>query len=174
MATNIKIIDKDLGWKNIKKQIRSLNGLKIKIGLWGQGDPDRNLAYRGAVHQYGARIRITPKMRSFLHIIGIHVKAGTSHIIIPKRPFMSNAFDNGVNKLFRFIVNEFKKVMQKKQTMKIAIQRIGNFHESQIKREITTGDFEKNHPITIKRKGSSRPLIDKSTMRNGVEFKVEK
>lgn len=40
------------------------------------------------VHEFGCTIEVTPKMRAFLHYEGIHLKASTTHIHIPARPFL--------------------------------------------------------------------------------------
>ena len=42
--------------------------------------------------EYGARIRVTPKMRAYLHWRGLHLKAETKFIIIPSRPHWMPTF----------------------------------------------------------------------------------
>ena len=41
-----------------------------------------------AVHEFGCTIRVTPKMRAYLHHQGIHLRASTQYIHIPARPFL--------------------------------------------------------------------------------------
>lgn len=41
-----------------------------------------------AVHEYGCTIKVTPKMRAYLHYQGVHLKASTQMIYIPARPFL--------------------------------------------------------------------------------------
>lgn len=41
-----------------------------------------------AIHEYGATIDVTPKMRNYLHSIGIHLKPTTYSIVIPARSFL--------------------------------------------------------------------------------------
>ena len=41
-----------------------------------------------AVHEYGCTIKVTPKMRAYLHHQGVHLKASTQMIYIPARPFL--------------------------------------------------------------------------------------
>jgi len=50
------------------------------------------------VHEYGAIISVTPKMRGFLHSIGIHLKTSTTKIIIPPRPFVEPSYTRKLNK----------------------------------------------------------------------------
>lgn len=42
--------------------------------------------------EYGARIKVTPKMRAYLHWRGLHLKAETTHIVIPARPHWMPVF----------------------------------------------------------------------------------
>jgi len=46
------------------------------------------------IHEFGGRIRVTPKMRAFLHTIGIHLRSSTQFIKIPKRPYLRTAFED--------------------------------------------------------------------------------
>ena len=41
-----------------------------------------------AVHEFGCTIRVTQKMRAYLHHNGIHLKTSTQYIHIPARPFL--------------------------------------------------------------------------------------
>ena len=40
------------------------------------------------IHQFGGSIKVTPKMRAFLHFKGIHLKKTTQVIKIPARPYL--------------------------------------------------------------------------------------
>ena len=58
-----------------------------------------------AVHEFGCTIAVTPKMRAYLHHKGIHLKAETTHIHIPARPFLmpvllSPNFQNRVGEIY--------------------------------------------------------------------------
>jgi len=49
-----------------------------------------------AIHEReeGTRIKVTPKMRAFLHAHGLHLKATTTEIFIPGRPFVKPAYED--------------------------------------------------------------------------------
>ena len=47
-----------------------------------------------AVHEFGATITVTPKMRAYLHFNGLHLRKDTTHIYIPARPFLRSALQN--------------------------------------------------------------------------------
>lgn len=170
----MSVIQKEIdhGMKRILRE-HNLRSAEVNSGLFGEGDdPKTNYAYLGLIHQMGVDIKITPKMRAFLHTIGIHVKNDTLFIKIPKRPFMSNAFDKFEKMIIDFIVEEYRKVMDGRQTLKQMMDRIGVKHEGQIKRSFTEFTYKQNHPATIEQKGSSTPLIDNGQLRNSVKYKV--
>ena len=69
------------------------------------------------IHEEGALIRVTEKMRAFLHFIGLHLKASTTIIRIPPRP----AFRKAVARMLRK-----KKKRENTQQVKKAIQAVIN------------------------------------------------
>lgn len=46
------------------------------------------------VHQFGADIKVTPKMRAYLHSQGIHLRKSTNEIHIPARPFIGASLED--------------------------------------------------------------------------------
>lgn len=147
---SVKQIEIDKGWNKILKE-HKINEIKVKVGLFGEGnDPKNNMAYLGSVHQFGSN-----KMK------------------IPKRPFVSNAFDKNESEFKNFVSDEYKNVIDGKQNFKKMVDRIGVKHEGQMKKGITEYNYVPNKPKTIIRKGSSTPLIDNGQMRNSIKFEVE-
>ena len=165
----------DHGWEKIKKE-HKFKEIELKVGLFGSGsEPKNNPAYLGLVQQYGANIKVTPKMRGFLRYIGIFLKQSTKKVVIPKRPFVSNAFDKNESKIKSFIKREYGKVLDGKQSFNQFLKRVGVYHEGQMKSSITKFNYRPLHPITIERKKSSRPLIGRGgQMRNSIKYKVKK
>ena len=92
-----------------KKVMKALNTLmdnlnqkvSIRVGIMGeqasQKHPDSDLtnAQLGAIHEFGATINVTEKMRAYLHHIGIHLKKDTTTITIPARSFLRDTFFTG-------------------------------------------------------------------------------
>lgn len=69
------------------------------------------------IHNEGGKIRVTDKMRSYLHWRGLHLKAATDHITIPKRPylFISKAMEHLLqNSLIQFIQRQIAEAGGKK------------------------------------------------------------
>ena len=161
----------DCGWDRILKDTEKIKGASIEAGLFGEGNNAAdNIAYRGFINEYGLEIIITEKMRGYLHVIGIHVRKATDKIVIPSRPFMRQAFENNQGKLFEYIEKWYTDVIEGKMTLHVFFSKIGVLMTSHIKMSIRSGGWTKNHPITIERKGSSRPLIDKGEMIDSIKF----
>ena len=64
-----------------------------------------------AVHEFGCTISVTPKMRAYLHHIGIHLKSTTQYINIPARPYLrpvlqSQDFLNEVKNIYMRALKE--------------------------------------------------------------------
>lgn len=91
-----------------KKILKALNILmkdldkkvSIRVGIIGSQayeehpHTDLTMAHLGAIHEFGATIQVTEKMRAYLHHIGIHLKPETTTITIPARSFLRDTFFN--------------------------------------------------------------------------------
>lgn len=93
---------------------------------------------------------------------------------IPERPFMRQAFDTGNKKISDFIKNERDKIYQGASTTDESLHKLGVLHQGQVQETIATGEFAPLAPSTIKRKGSSKPLIDTGRLRQSINFEVSK
>lgn len=75
--------------------------VSITVGIQGEqasqkhSDSDLTNAQLGAIHEFGATINVTDKMRAYLHHIGIHLKKDTTTITIPARSFLRDTFFTG-------------------------------------------------------------------------------
>lgn len=58
-------------------------------GVWA-GIPAGPLARIARVQGEGATIAVTPAMRAYLHGQGLHLRADTTHVVIPARPFVAS------------------------------------------------------------------------------------
>ena len=93
------------GSKKILKALNTLmkdldKNVSIKVGIMGSKayekhpHSDLTMAHLGAIHEFGATIQVTEKMRAYLHHIGIHLKPETTTITIPARSFLRDTFFN--------------------------------------------------------------------------------
>ena len=80
-------------WKPIQRDGKILSDTgELKKSIQYQADSKgviigSNLKY-SRIHQFGGKIKVTPKMRAFLHFKGIHLKKTTQVIKIPARPYL--------------------------------------------------------------------------------------
>ncbi len=65
------------------------------------------------VLEFGATINVTPKMRAYLHHIGMHLRKSTTTIRIPPRPLFRAVFDEEKGNLESIIEKILTKEIQK-------------------------------------------------------------
>lgn len=78
-----------------------------RSGLPRYLDIGTDLVY-GAAHEFGAKIKVSPKMRAALHYKGIHLRAKTKRIILPPRPFIKPGLEAVEPKFPNVFVREWK------------------------------------------------------------------
>lgn len=107
---------------------------------------------------------------AFWNEFGTFSKLKNRHI--PPRPFMRNVA-NDKAKMQR-LANIAKIELEKGKDSDEIAEIIGEQLATMIKMSISQGEFTANAKGTIKRKGSSRPLIDTGLMLGSVSYKVGK
>lgn len=91
---------------------------------------------------------------------------------IPERPFMRQAFDANHDSISSFIRGQYAQVVDGKKSVEMGLKSIGVFFEGVVKRTIVSGKFKALTQRTIKRKGSSKPLIDTGRLRQSITHEV--
>lgn len=79
------------------------------------------------IHENGALIKVTDKMRAFLHFIGLHLKASTKIIRIPPRP----AYRKAVARMLRK-----RKAQENTKEVRRAIQALINNNDEKLLKKI--------------------------------------
>lgn len=101
--------------------------------------------------------------------VAIYNDLGTVHS--PSRPFMRDSINGHKQEIEQFMQRQAKGIANGKKA-KDVLEQIGAFQTKLIQKEIVQGDFVPNSPATIRKKGSSTPLIDTGLMRQSVHFVV--
>lgn len=96
---------------------------------------------------------------------------GTDHI--PARPFIRQSVDDNESKINSFLKEEVKDFARGKSAEQI-LKEIGIFQKDLMQDKITSGSFAPNAESTIKKKGSSKPLVDTGRMRQSVNYVIQK
>lgn len=95
---------------------------------------------------------------------------GTVHI--PARPFLRQSVDDNLSKINSFL-QEKKNDLVRGTSAEQILKEIGIFQKDLIQEKITNGSFAPNAPSTVKKKGSSKPLIDTGRMRQSVNYEIK-
>lgn len=159
------------------KTIEKINRKKVKVGYFTgdfyNGNGELTVKGLAAVHEFGVQIQVTPKMRSFLHHKGLHLKDSTTHITIPERSFVRTGADQS-----RFaVVQKTEELIRDAITGNIQVEllyeMIGEEMRAEIREHAIDLQNPANHPWTIENKGSSNPLVATGNMIGAMEVEVK-
>lgn len=138
----------------LEAKIAALKGLGVVVGVTAKTNGrngEFSNAELAAIHEFGSPARNIPE-RSFL-----------------RKPLISNAAaiaNLAKNAAGKFIMGQI--------TAEAALGAIGEEAKSISKTEITEGITPALKPATIKRKKSSKPLIDTGQLLNSITYEVRK
>lgn len=91
---------------------------------------------------------------------------------VPQRSFIRAWFDERQPEIQQVLKQEIGAVMQGKRPLPIACERAALRLEGSVKERIRQHIPPPLAPATIKRKGSSTPLIDQGVLRNSIRARV--
>lgn len=178
MSKYVEIVDH--GWEHLMRSAADINGKTVEAGVFD--DSDQLLAKMSGARasnvdiaiwqEYGVNIPITVKMRWYLHFAGLHLKPTTTMIRIPARPFMQQTADKQGKKWMNLTGRLVTQTFFNQMTVPAALAQLGSVMQADIQKTISGGNFRRLHPFTVRRKKSSRPLVDTGQLRQAVDFKV--
>ena len=149
----MKIIEKTNALNRIAKIVSALSRLKIDVGFFGgekNNKDELTLATVAKINEYGS---LDGK--------------------IPARPFMRMTLSR--NNQFR---GELKSALKESyydvNNVSGPSTKFGINAMQEMQREFTIGEFIKNSPSTIKKKNSSRPLMDMGQLRRAVSWRIKR
>lgn len=152
---------KDLGKARIKKDVRGLNSYAALVGI-------PSTAPRPVDRETKKPLAINMASLALIH------ERGSAANNIPARPFMKQTRQRAEGRFARLLRRLYKQVVDGKVRPFDGLSKLGMAYEGEMKNTFTTGSFTPNKPATIKRKGSSRPLIDTGHLRQSITSKVVK
>ena len=144
----------DRGWRRIHASALGLNGRAVKVGLRSDGP--------GGVKPEGGDATLVE--------IGIFNELGTERS--PARPFMRRSADEGEAAVAAYARRLAGAVIDGRMKPDGLLTALGLFFQSRVRATIRSAFrwAAPNAPSTIRRKGSSRPLIDSGAMVGAVDF----
>lgn len=189
------IKDIDRGYAKIKQELAKLRKQEVAVGLQA-GDMTKDgkmtVAQLGAIHEFGCTIDREAHSILTYHKMKLDRKAKTASISkflkkkranfvmkhdvgpysieIPERPFLRSTFDEKNREWEQKAAQQLGMVAAGRKDATGMLSTIGNTIEGDIKRKIATGPFTPNAPSTVRRKKSSKPLIDSGRMRSSIRY----
>lgn len=160
MAGNVIFRDIDKGWGRLLAQVRKTAGSKphVAVGLMGtkaaatrgdettrDGEPLTN-AELGLDHEFG--------------------------LGVPERSFVRDTIDIKLRDITKTAAGLQRAVLRGALTTRNALDLLGLFVKGEIQQRIADGIPPANAPETIRRKGSSTPLIDTGQLRGAIDHEV--
>lgn len=141
--------------REITERAKQLNNISLNVGIPSdKGEREKSSG-------------VTNAELGIIHEFGVPERG------IPERSFMrSTAKEESKNiaKLARIQITES---LSGKISAYDAFSVIGVYFQNKIVEKITDGNFEENTKETIKRKKSSKPLIDTSQLRASITYEVK-
>lgn len=151
----------------MSQSVKALDGKRIDVGVMGEN------AWLAGIHEYGCRIKVTDKMRAWLHANGLHLKKETKEIVIPERSFLRNGFDECRKDVTQSAARLIPIVLDGNMSAERLLVFIRDLLVVNIKNYVRESNMPANHPFTIERKGSEKPLVDTGNLIESIVGKVE-
>ena len=136
--------------RQFQKQANKFLG-KVEVGAFGMHSGKRPITMPdlAAIHEYGAPSRN-----------------------IPERSFVRASITLDQSKYGKFLLGEVKSLLLLKTTPMKIKQILGMQAAADVQMYMVNGKFAPLKAKTIKRKGSSKPLIDTGQLRQSITYKV--
>ena len=150
---SLAFVDKNKDWKNIQELLKNLKKTVLTVGIQknaGVDDKGNSIAEYGTYNEFGT---VAGKVR------------------IPARSFLRSTTDE--NDGWKKDIDEaYTDILEGKSTIKTAMTTIGVKARDDIVKKINDGDptWAPNADSTIRKKKSSKPLIDKGFLKNAIQY----
>lgn len=165
VKVDFKTIKND--FPDMHQSIKGIDSKRVNVGVTGEN------AWLAGIHEYGCRIKVTEKMRAWLHANGLHIKNETTEIVIPERSFLRNGFDDCHEDIIRKAERLIPVVLDGNMPSGIFLEEVGALLLTHIKKYAEELNKPANHPFTTERKGSENPLVNTGGMINSISCEVE-
>lgn len=167
MGVKVKTVKNE--FPKMKARLEDLDGNGVEVGVL-KGEH----AWLAAIHEYGCDIKITPRMRKFLHWKGLHVKDSTTEIKIPERSFLRGGFDANEGKLVKKAELLLGEVIDGRMSADGCFEALGSDFRDRIRDYLVELDKPANHEYTLEHKNTSNPLIRTGNMLDGITWRKVK
>jgi len=159
-------------FNRIPDLVRELNYLathKVHIGIFADAEREDGapMLVIAAANEFGAKI---PKHQA--RFGGPDDENPGGWVIIPERSYLRAWFDENVDALQATIEHLIGQVVEGKISGRVALETIGGYVATHVQAYMVDLKTPPNAPSTIRRKGSSNPLIDTGQLKDSITWKV--
>jgi hypothetical protein len=156
-----EVVDLDHGFNAILENLEETAKRQILIGIQ-EGSKTHLDAKKERIREPGISIAQYAAANEF----------GTDNI--PERSFVRSTFDQRLNDIMEITIGQLGLVIDREISLDVAYNRIGLAVTGMVQQKIREIRSPPNSPITIEKKGSSKPLIDFGQMIAAVRHVVKK
>lgn len=160
-------LDKTLD--DMLEKIKKVQSHAIEIGVLVNDSEIQMIAH---VHEYGATINVTPKMRAWFAYQGYPLKASTTVIKIPERSYMRSGIKNNKKEIVQKTGKLLPDVILHGVDEEKFLQSIGDEFAGLIQKNLRDLKTPPNSGMTKERKKSSNPLIDTGRLVGEIKARV--
>ena len=159
-------------FNRIPDLVRELNYLathKVHIGIFADAKREDGapMLVIAAANEFGAKI---PKRQARFGDLDDENPRGW--VIIPERSYLRAWFDENVDALQATMEHLIGQVVEGKISGRAALETIGGYVATHVQAYMVDLKTPPNAPSTIRRKGSSNPLIDTGQLKDSITWKV--
>ena len=165
----LKITDEN-NVDRLLNELKKLSSRTIQVGILGKEKSDILLIANA--NEFGVSITVTPKMRGYLAVNGLHLKKSTKEINIPERSYIRKGADAIRKRVERFSIERLASVYDFSISSEQYLEQIGEYATGLIRNYMTNKRIPPNHPYTVEQKQSTNPLIDTGRLRSSITFEV--
>ncbi|MDR0388756.1 MAG: hypothetical protein LBH73_01650 [Spirochaetaceae bacterium] len=183
---NKGMTDKDLGLKDILKEVEKLKSMCVKVGVTEDVGSNKGVHRVSKAGKNGKKTKRKVKVentngptiaqyaaRNELGVLGPPVSQhGQGKWFIPPRPFVRGWADGRREQIAKTMEKFGRQITSGLYGASTIIRRLGEYGQGGVKSYIRNGPHIENADSTKRRKGSSKPLIDTGTLRNSIRFQI--
>ncbi|WP_445496676.1 hypothetical protein [Photorhabdus sp. SF281] len=176
------------GLKALEARIREMGKKKVVVGVPAATnslrDDDLSNVTIAAAHEFGATIKHPGGTRydkssngraKFVSnsFVGPVCGVTSAHeIVIPERSFLRSTLDENKEKAAKLLANSIRETLLTDGDKTAPFALVGEKMAGEVKRKIQAGINPALNPKTVKRKGSSKPLIDTGQLVQSITYEV--
>lgn len=180
--------NEDSNYERLVQELKNLKKYKVHIGVFGSDE----YVMIAEVNEFGRMIYVPPTHKKTYHkayksgdLKKGFVKKSKSNFVmrsqskgyyikIPARPFIRGTFDKRKDEIDKLSKQCIENIVFKEMTAYQAYKILGEELVNLTRDYLTNLSKPANNPSTIKKKGSSNPLIDTGELRKRITYKIIK